>query len=247
MKHDEAIEPHLSNACVYYARPRRRSLGKSVSRHALRASQCLDSLRWFSRGASAGGANEKLCICAVWGSSGRPLLSPGMLAARRVGVSGVSPDVDSRRRSSSQAHCGAVRGSGSGCRAGSSSVTRLGRAVVQLVPVVNDSQSKTASTPESGPQPADQQNNFKLGQKSISRFERRTRRLLTYCTVLQRERNLRSAGCSRIIREIRAHGSKGGDGVWHVRVSRTRAHGVALACRWWRCAGVVRKGTLPSA
>jgi hypothetical protein len=48
------------------------------------ASQCLDSLRWFSRGASAGGANEKLCICAVWGSSGRPLLSPGILAARRV-------------------------------------------------------------------------------------------------------------------------------------------------------------------
>ena len=37
-----------------------------------------DSLRWFSRGASVGGAKVKLCICAVWGSSGRPVVSPDM-------------------------------------------------------------------------------------------------------------------------------------------------------------------------
>jgi hypothetical protein len=37
-----------------------------------------DVLRWFSRGASVGGANVKLCICAVWGSSGRPVVSVGM-------------------------------------------------------------------------------------------------------------------------------------------------------------------------
>lgn len=37
-----------------------------------------DSLRWFSRGASVGGANVKLCICAVWGNSGRPVVSVGI-------------------------------------------------------------------------------------------------------------------------------------------------------------------------
>jgi hypothetical protein len=37
-----------------------------------------DSLRWFSRGASVGGAKVKLCICAVWGSSGRPEVSVGI-------------------------------------------------------------------------------------------------------------------------------------------------------------------------
>jgi hypothetical protein len=37
-----------------------------------------DSLRWFSRGASVGGANVKLCICAVWGNNGRPVVSVGM-------------------------------------------------------------------------------------------------------------------------------------------------------------------------
>ena len=39
-----------------------------------------DSLRWFSRGASVGGAKVKLCIWAVWGSNGRPVVS-GMPAA----------------------------------------------------------------------------------------------------------------------------------------------------------------------
>lgn len=34
-----------------------------------------NSLRWFSRGASVGGAKVKLCICAVWGSNGRPDVS----------------------------------------------------------------------------------------------------------------------------------------------------------------------------
>ena len=37
-----------------------------------------DSLRWFSRGASVGGANVKLCICAVWGNNGRPVVSVGI-------------------------------------------------------------------------------------------------------------------------------------------------------------------------
>jgi hypothetical protein len=41
--------------------------------------QCsVDLLRWFSRGASVGGANVKLCICAVWGNSGRPVVSVGI-------------------------------------------------------------------------------------------------------------------------------------------------------------------------
>jgi hypothetical protein len=44
-----------------------------------------DVLRWFSRGASVGGANVKLCICAVWGSSGRPVVS---VVAVRGGVVG---------------------------------------------------------------------------------------------------------------------------------------------------------------
>lgn len=49
---------------------------------------CVDSLRWFSRGARVGGAKAKLCIWAVWGSNGRPLGSEGMLwgGERAVGV-----------------------------------------------------------------------------------------------------------------------------------------------------------------
>jgi hypothetical protein len=42
-----------------------------------------DSLRWFSRGASVGGAKVKLCICAVWGSSGRPEVSVGITTQQR--------------------------------------------------------------------------------------------------------------------------------------------------------------------
>jgi hypothetical protein len=38
----------------------------------------MNSLRWFSRGASVGGAKVKLCICAVCGSSGRPVVSGGI-------------------------------------------------------------------------------------------------------------------------------------------------------------------------
>jgi hypothetical protein len=38
----------------------------------------VDSLRWFSRGASVGGAKVKLCIWAVWGSNGRPVVSGAM-------------------------------------------------------------------------------------------------------------------------------------------------------------------------
>jgi hypothetical protein len=163
MKHDEAIEPHLSNACVYYARPRRRSLGKSVSRHALRCFTVPGLTTLVLAGRQRGRRKREALHLRRLGQQRATTALAGHISSAQSGVSGVSPDVDSRRRSSSQAHCGAVRGSGSGCRAGSSSVTRLGRAVVQLVPVVNDSQSKTASTPESGPQPADQQNNFKLG------------------------------------------------------------------------------------
>lgn len=46
------------------------------------------SLRWFSRGASVGGAKVKLCIWAVWGSNGRPPASPGMLEMWMCAVSG---------------------------------------------------------------------------------------------------------------------------------------------------------------
>jgi hypothetical protein len=35
----------------------------------------MDLLRWFSRGASVGGAKVKLCIWAVCGSNGRPVVS----------------------------------------------------------------------------------------------------------------------------------------------------------------------------
>jgi hypothetical protein len=38
----------------------------------------LDSLRWFSRGARVGGAKVKLCIWAVCGNSGRPVVSGGI-------------------------------------------------------------------------------------------------------------------------------------------------------------------------
>jgi len=37
-------------------------------------------LLWFSRGARVGGAKVKLCICAVCGSSGRPVVSLGIFA-----------------------------------------------------------------------------------------------------------------------------------------------------------------------
>lgn len=54
--------------------------------------QVRDSLRWFSRGASVGGANVKLCIWAVWGSSGRPPVSVGILGrAVRDGSAGGEP------------------------------------------------------------------------------------------------------------------------------------------------------------
>ena len=49
----------------------------------------MDSLRWFSRGASVGGAKVKLCICAVCGRSGRPVVScgiPSMCTTSRSGV-----------------------------------------------------------------------------------------------------------------------------------------------------------------
>jgi len=57
-------------------------MGKSVGvGHGAGRCVCVvgvNLLRWFSRGASVGGANVKLCICAVWGSSGRPVVSGGI-------------------------------------------------------------------------------------------------------------------------------------------------------------------------
>jgi hypothetical protein len=50
----------------------------------------MDSLRWFSRGASVGGAKVKLCICAVWGSSGRPVVSGGITLKGTTSRSGVT-------------------------------------------------------------------------------------------------------------------------------------------------------------
>lgn len=46
------------------------------------------SLRWFSRGASVGGAKVKLCIWAVCGSSGRPVVSPGMSGGYIIRIAG---------------------------------------------------------------------------------------------------------------------------------------------------------------
>jgi len=61
-------------------------VGASAERSANR-----HSLRWFSRGARVGGAKVKLCMGAVWGSSGRPATSGGMPScclARRAGQRG---------------------------------------------------------------------------------------------------------------------------------------------------------------
>lgn len=54
------------------------------------AERRVDSLRWFSRGASVGGAKVKLCICAVCGSSGRPVVSGGITLIATTSRSGVT-------------------------------------------------------------------------------------------------------------------------------------------------------------
>ena len=73
---------HLSIACAGCVRPQRHSLHMVVSLAFPGALRLADSLRWFSRGASVGGAKVKLCIWAVCGSSGRPAVSPGMSGIR---------------------------------------------------------------------------------------------------------------------------------------------------------------------
>jgi hypothetical protein len=86
----QGMVPHLLDVCVYCARLRIHSLmAKSVTFPQNARRRVMDSLRWFSRGASVGGAKVKLCICAVWGSRGRPVVSwviTSMCTTSRSGV-----------------------------------------------------------------------------------------------------------------------------------------------------------------